>query len=174
MPFFGQTWAYLAAFLEVQGDLSKLETATRTAASRLKDIDLSPQRDLLSCMRSKDSAPYAARLHSGTGYERARAAVIVSHTEDTFMRALEVLDSVRFGDNDFPWLGEMLLLAKCEAAHRCQASAETGLMESFFIRQPLLFEPDHAVNFRVLEYQESLKRIYRSRRKTLPGFQGQS
>ncbi len=165
MPFFSQTWAYMAAFAEIQGDLARLDKVTRTAVSRLKECDLSHLVEFLACIKTRDFSRYAASLQSGTGYARSRAAVIRALREESYQRAQDVLSSVRLADNDFPWLPDMLLLANCEAAHRCEPSAEPGLVERFFLRQPLLFEPDHAVNFRVLDYQESLKRIYQSRRR---------
>lgn len=164
MPFFSQTWAYLAAFAEVTGKLEALEAMTQTAASRLKDFDVSYLTSFLLCMKKKDFSRYEEFLNRGTGYERVRAAVLYSLRQNEYSKAQEVLDSVRLADNDFPWLNDMLSLAKCEAAHRCEPSAEAELLERFFQRQPLLFEPDHAVNFRVLEYQEFLKPMYQARR----------
>jgi hypothetical protein len=41
---------------------------------------------------------------------------------------------------------------------------EAALQESFLKRQPLLFEPDHAVTFQLIDYQERLKEIYRRSR----------
>jgi hypothetical protein len=61
------SWAYMAAFSQVQGDLSRLEAITQEAVSRLKDCDLSPQIDFLSCLKAKDSSRYEASLESGTG-----------------------------------------------------------------------------------------------------------
>lgn len=54
MPFFGQTWAYLAAFYELRRDLSALETITERAASGLKDYDVSTQRRFLESLRTGD------------------------------------------------------------------------------------------------------------------------
>jgi len=167
MPFFSQTWAYMAAFSQIQGDLSRLEAITQEAAFRLKDCDLSPQIDFLSCLKTGDFSRYEASLESGTGYQRARAAVIRVLREPSYTRAREILNSVQFAANDFPWLSDMLLLANCEAAHRYDSSAEPALVEAFLLRQPLLFEPDHAFNFRVLDYQELLKRVYQTRRRRL-------
>jgi hypothetical protein len=45
---------------------------------------------------------------------------------------------------------------------------EPALIDNFFARQALLFEPDHAVNFRLLAYQEYLKQLYQSRRRLQP------
>jgi hypothetical protein len=166
MPFFSQTWAYMAAFCELKGDLARLEAVTENAASRLKDYDSSRLKYFLSCMRTGDFSAYAAHPNGGTGYERAKAAVILSLRASSLDLAHEVLEGVQFAANDFPWLGDMILLARCEANHRFDPSAEPALVESFFLRQPLLFEPDHAVNFRVVSYQETLKQLYQSRRRT--------
>lgn len=165
MPFFSQTWAYIAAFCELKGDLARLAAVTEKAASRLKDYDSSRLKQFVSCMRTGDFSVYAAHPNGGTGYERARAAVILSLRASSLDRAREVLDAVQFAANDFPWLGDMILLARCEATRRFDASAEPGLVESFFLRQPLLFEPDHALNFRAVGYQELLKQPYQSRRR---------
>lgn len=169
MPSFSQTWAYMAAFAEVTGNLETLEEMTQRAASHLKDFDVSFLSDFLSCMKRKDFSRYEAFLSRGTGYERTRAAVMHALRQKGYSQALEVLGSVRLADNDFPWLNDILLLANCEAAHRCEPSAEAELLERFFGRQPLLFEPDHAVSFRLLDYQESLKRIYQARRRSMTG-----
>jgi tetratricopeptide (TPR) repeat protein len=164
MPFFSQTWAYMAAFAELSSDLTPLEAMTQRAAAELKDSDVSHLTEFLSCMQKKDFSTYEANLNYGTGYERTRAAVIHALRQTEYSKAKDVLDSVKIADNDFPWLNDILLLAHCEAAHRFDSKAEAELQEQFLLRQPLLFEPDHAVNFRLLEYQESLKRIYQARR----------
>ena len=155
----------MAAFAEVTGNLEALEAMTQTAASQLKEFDVSYMASFLLCMKKKDFSRYEEFLNRGTGYERVRAAVIYALRQNEYSRAQEVLDSVRLADDDFPWLNDMLSLAKCEAAHRCEPSAEAELLEGFFQSQPLLFEPDHAVNFRVLEYQELLRPIYQARRR---------
>ncbi len=165
MPSFGQTWAYMAAFHELQGDLSRLEAITQNAAAHLQHDDLSQYVDFLSCMKAKDFSRYATRIQHGTSYERVSAAVILSLGEKSYLHARDILDSVQLPDSDSPWLHDILLVAKCEAAHRCEPSAEPELVERFFLHQPLLFEPDHAVNFRILGYQEHLKPLYQARRR---------
>jgi hypothetical protein len=168
MPFFGQTWAYLAAFYELRRDLSTLETITERAASGLKDYDVSTQRRFLESLRTGDFSQYTATPNYGTGSERARAAVILTQHSTTLDGANSFLDAVQFSTSDFPWLSDIILLARCEAAHRLDPAVEPALIDSFFARQPLLFEPDHAVNFRVLAYQEYLKQLYQSRRRLQP------
>lgn len=165
MPFFNETWGFMAAFAELTGDLDRLDAMTQRAVSELKDIDVSDLTDFVSCMKTGDFTRYEAFLNGGTGYERTRASVIHAQRQNEYAQAQEGLSSVRLADNDFPWLHDILLLANCEAAHRFEPDAEAELLEKFFGRQQLLFEPHHAVNFRLLEYQELLKLIYQARHR---------
>jgi hypothetical protein len=77
-------------------------------------------------------------------------------------RAAEnLLDDVSLTDRDFPWLQDIRTLAKAEIAHRFnQAEAEQQHTKTFLARQPMLFEPDIALNFNLLRYQEKLKPWY--------------
>ncbi len=69
-----------------------------------------------------------------------------------------MLDTVRLSKNDFPWLEDMRVLAKAEAAHRFEdTEAENKWLGIFLSKQAMLFEPDHAVSFGLLKYQELLK-----------------
>jgi hypothetical protein len=77
-----------------------------------------------------------------------------------------MLDSIKFVEKDYPWLDDIRLLAKCELAHKAKnVTRENDLQQIFLKKQPLLFEPDIAVNFNLLMYQESLKSLYQARRK---------
>jgi hypothetical protein len=59
----------------------------------------------------------------------------------------------------------MRVLARAEVAGRFgHADKESQLQGEFLQRQATLFEPDHALNFHLLVYQEKLK----------PRYQGQS
>jgi tetratricopeptide (TPR) repeat protein len=164
MPFFTQTWAYMAAFAELTGDFGSLEALTEKAVS---DLECNPTylTDFLSCMKQNDFSRYEAYPDCGTGYERTRAAVIHAQRQEEYPKAQEILESVKLAEDDFPWLNDILLLARCEAAHRFDPKAEAELVDRFLLRQQLLFEPDNAVNFRLLEYQELLKPIYQARRR---------
>lgn len=76
-----------------------------------------------------------------------------------------MLSDVTISAQDFKWLEDIRLLAKCEIAHRRgDTQAEDRLISEFFSRQPLLFEPSHALNFGLWKYQELLKPTYQRRR----------
>jgi hypothetical protein len=165
MPFFSETWAYLAAFHEILGHFDAINKLTQTAIARLRDFNFAPLQAFIRAIQANDFSSYAAQAAAATGYERVRAAVITAKSASSFAEAGRVLDDVMLAANDFPWLSDMLLLSRCEAAHRHEPSLERALVDSFLARQPLLFEPDHVFNFRLVAYQEHLKTIFRSRRQ---------
>ena len=88
-------------------------------------------------------------------------AVIRARQVGTVAEAEEILDTVGLTDRDFHWLHDIRTLAKAEIAHRLNnGEAERECVEAFFVRQPMLFEPDIALNFHLLRYQELLKPRY--------------
>jgi tetratricopeptide (TPR) repeat protein len=54
MPVFSQTWAYLAAFYELKGDLGLAVQLTQDARHKLIDYDFSEHERLLTAVRSSD------------------------------------------------------------------------------------------------------------------------
>jgi hypothetical protein len=95
-----------------------------------------------------------------------RLNLLLSQETDDEQEATRLLDSVTLAHNDFPWLEDIRLLAKCEQAHKTgNSTEEADLRKQFFARQPLLFEPDNAINFNLLRYQETLKDDFRKTRQ---------
>ena len=88
--------------------------------------------------------------------------VLRAYSCENLEAAESMLDSVALGPNDFPWLDDMRLLARCELAHRAaDEGREKALHADFLKRQPFLFGPEHALKFHLLRYQERLKVLYR-------------
>ena len=54
MPFFGQTWAYFAAFYELKGDLEPAVQLTQDAKRQLIEYDTSHLEKFLIAVRSAD------------------------------------------------------------------------------------------------------------------------
>ena len=169
MPFFSQTWAYAAAFFELKNELDALRMLTKKATRVLVDYDASPLENLVQAVTSGDFSPYMASPRRGSAYERTLTAVLLAQREITFDLAIEHLNEVRLTDNDFPWLADILLLARSEAAHRHSVDEAQRLVHEFLRRQPMLFEPDHAFNFRLLGYQETLRHAYQESRRRSAG-----
>lgn len=176
LPFFGQTWSYLGAFLELTNDLPRLGRITEEAKRRFSDYDFDLLLFFLGCVESGDFSGFVERRKRAaadarergfpSGYLAIQAAVMEALEADGVDLAEEVLAAVELGDDDFPWLEDIRLLARCAAAEKSgEQGREAELRELFLARQRLLFEPDHAFDFRILGYQEKLKRLYQERKR---------
>ncbi|MGH8289831.1 MAG: tetratricopeptide repeat protein [Steroidobacteraceae bacterium] len=167
LPFFGTAWAYLAAFSMLSGDFAELESVTRYVVQDCHDYDLEQVQaqlkacrdaaldDLLHCRQTR-----LARLSANfpMGYARIAIAVIQARQASSFEEAQRILREVPLTAQDFPWLEDVRTLTLAAVAHHFAIEAtERSQREAFLERQPLLFEPDHAVNFLLLRYQEQLK-----------------
>jgi hypothetical protein len=99
------------------------------------------------------------------GYQEMRLNVLLAQGASDDQEALRLIDSVKLEKTDFQWLDDIRLLAKCELANKVGNSPhEAELRSQFLARQPLLFEPDTAINFNLLKYQEHLKEDFRGTR----------
>lgn len=177
MPFFGRTWSCYGALCELTDDLPRLRSATEEASSRLRDYDFNALLRFVGCVESGDFSRLveeweesAARMRESgwpAGYAAMRAAVVKAlHTKPE--ESESALDAVELGEKDHRWLEDVRLLARCAIAGRVgDAERETALQGAFLARQPYLFEPDHAFDFRLTGYQERLKPAYREYRNDL-------
>jgi hypothetical protein len=167
LPFFGRWWSFVAAFSVLSRNFNELESATRYATQNCHDYDFDYlQLELKAC---RDDTPEVLlpvleqRLTNvpaqfPSGYTRMNIAIIKARAAATFEAAQNLLTNVQLSDGDSSWLSDIRTLALAEAAHRLGSpSVESEYIENFLTRQPLLFEPDIAVNFHLLRYQESLK-----------------
>lgn len=168
LPFFGRWWSYLAAFAILSADLKELEATTNYVVENCHDYDFEYLQAELRAYR--DDKPEhllealekrLANMPKGnfpTGYTRINIAVIKARMATTLEVAKEILSAVTLSENDFAWLEDIRTLAIAEAAHRLDApEIESEQVKRFLARQPMLFEPDIALNFHLLRYQESLK-----------------
>jgi hypothetical protein len=178
LPFFQQAWAYLAAFAQLEGDFERVNVLTDKAAAECSDLDFDYLKAELRGFSSGDFTDLEEKLRSSIqesqennwpcGYQAMRLNIILAQEADDEKEANRLLDDVKLTDEDFPWLDDMRLLAKCERARQTgEQDLEADLRQQFFARQPMLFEPDNAINFNLLKYQEKLKEEYqRTRQKT--------
>jgi tetratricopeptide (TPR) repeat protein len=168
LPFFGRWWSYLAAFSVLSRDFNELESATQYVVQNCHDYDfdhlqleLRAYRDdapevLLSALEKRLLNLPVERFPSG--YTRMSIAIIKARVATDFEAAQELLAGVCLSDSDSSWLSDIRTLALAEAAHRLRnSSVEAEQVESLLTRQPMLFEPDIALNFHLLRYQENLK-----------------
>ena len=86
---------------------------------------------------------------------------------DDLSLAEKKIYEIKIGEQDFPWLADIRLLAMCEIESRKgNGKKEERLISEFLEKQPLLFEPEHVVSFFFMDYQEKLKDRYRKARLT--------
>ncbi len=166
LPFFGTWWRHLAAFCVLSGDLRELESMTRVVIGNCHDYDFEYlQAELNAC---RDDRPgqllplLEKRLGEGdedhAGYTRLTIAVIKARVAPTLEEAHELLAAVALSAQDDAWLEDVRTLAFAEAARRFGDTAlEERHAAAFLARQPMLLEPDVALNFQLLGYQENLK-----------------
>jgi hypothetical protein len=171
LPFLGQTWNYMVCFAWMKRDFSEAQQITNEASSKLRDYDFERQKNLLGCFQNSDFTPFADDLRLSIqkwskenwpiGFQNMQLAGLVADLEPEFLAAEKSISSVQLKQNDFPWLEDVrtILLAKLNHKHG-RFEDEAKYKQQFLQRQKLLFEPDHAVSFFLLEYQELLKQDY--------------
>jgi hypothetical protein len=167
LPFFGTWWSYFAALSILSGDTRELESVTEYVSSRCHDYDFAYLE--AEQVAYRDDEPQAmlpflekrleeARPGFPNGYSLMQRAVIKGRAAATREEAESLLDDVTLEENDFPWLVDIRTLAKAEIAHRfSKPEIEEKRANEFIAKQAMLFEPDIALNFHLLRYQERLK-----------------
>ncbi len=85
---------------------------------------------------------------------------LLVESESDFSKTEEAILHVHFQPNDFSWLEDVRTVLLAKLRHKYGRSDESVFKEKFLQRQKLLFEPDHAVSFFLLKYQELLKQEY--------------
>lgn len=173
LPFFGTWWASLAALSILERNTTELEEVTEHVVQHCRDFDFEYLKAELIAYR--DDRPecvlghvesIVSKMPKGfpTGYGRMNAAVIKSRVAPSQAEAEAILDSVVLTDRDFRWLQDVRTLARAEIAHRNgQPELERQRIDEFLSRQAMLFEPEIAVRFHLLRYQERLKPKYQGR-----------
>jgi hypothetical protein len=170
VPFFGTAWSYLGAFSLLSGEWDELEDVTRFVVKHCSDYDFEElQLELRAQREGKPEllvAPMQKRIQGSSqfpaGYFQMYIAVANARLAHSAHEAESALAEVKLTEKDHRWLEDIRTLAKAEVAHRFgQANTEQEHIAAFLQRQPMLFEPDIAFNFHLLQYQESLKPHYR-------------
>jgi hypothetical protein len=168
MPFFGDWWAHAAAFAILARRPADLESITRYFAAMGSDYDFEQLQAEWASYRDDDPARLVPRLeqrldyteknHMPAGYARMALAAARARTAASLDEARRILGAVMLSSTDNPWLEDVRTLALAEAAHRSgDADEEQARVDTFLARQPMLLQPDVALRFHLLRYQELLK-----------------
>ncbi len=170
LPFFDQTWNYLVAFACLRNDFQQTDEYLSRAISQLSEYNFESLQCFYACVKNNDYAPMIRLLETRlqqwdarfpAGYLRVQLAALKARCDVNIERALATLGNIPLEANDFHWLADVLTICRAWAHNRVKDIArETAEVERFLARQRLLFEPDHAVAFAFLPYQETLKPRY--------------
>lgn len=178
LPFFGQTWSYILCFCTLRNEFAAIEDFTSKARERLSDYDFDHLTPTLRCYQTHSFQDKIEELERHLqdadqrfpqGYQRTQLACLRAVTLDDPVSADKCLSEVVLTDKDFRWLADVILIHRARLAEKMgNTEREALLVREFISNQPLLFEPDHAVNFAFLDYQEKLKHRYREMKKAQP------
>ncbi len=168
LPFFSQWWSYLTAFAILSDDYEEIDSITKYVSKSCSDYDFDYLQVELEAYKNDkpqillETLEKRLRDMSGgnfpTGYTRMNIAVIKSRNSESAEAAESILSNVELSEQDFPWLYDIRTLAQAEASHRLGDSiSEEKHIKAFMTKQSMLFEPDIALNFHLLRYQEILK-----------------
>jgi len=173
LPFFGTWWSYLASLSILSGDTRELESVTEYVCKNCHDYDFDYLNvELISYRDDKPEIllPFIekrikeAHISFPKGYVQMKLAVIQSRLLPERNAAEDLLEQVEIKENDFPWLEDLRTLAKAEIAHRhSHSEIEKNRINEFLTKQSMLFEPNIAVDFHLLRYQETLKPRYQKK-----------
>jgi tetratricopeptide (TPR) repeat protein len=171
LPFFGETWSYFLCYSILQRDFQELKVFTQRAKAELSDYDFDRLLLYLECWESGDFDPKIQQLemsltHTDPSFPNGYQQVQLVSLKSLRQPSGDPLAAVRLSERDFPWLADVLLIHEARLAHVAgDELKENQIINIFFQRQPLLFEPDHVANFAVVSYQEDLKPRYQETRR---------
>ncbi len=171
LPFFEETWGHLAAHCTLYEGSSYIDLLYDMTEHTMEvchdyDFDLLKLEMMAAVTKNYDELiePIKqirdSRKNDGlsTGYEDLKIAIFESFKLKSFDEACERIGRVTLTDNGFPWLKDIRTLAFAEAAYRFDNEDECiWQTRAFLVQQSMLFEPNIALDFGLLGYQEKIK-----------------
>jgi tetratricopeptide (TPR) repeat protein len=177
LPFFSRAYGAQAALLVLSGRTEEARNLLESSESYLSDLyGTEEERLTLEATLGQPTGLIEhlsgeAKPEGGEalwGHAGMRLAAWRARESDQPAQAEQWLESVALREDDWPWLEDIRLLARIAAARKTgELQQEDWRIAEFFERQPLLFEPEHAFHFGLLDEQEALKEGYRARRRDL-------
>jgi tetratricopeptide (TPR) repeat protein len=174
LPMFDESFGYRATFAKLAGRFEQARSELARARVELSDVTLEDYELDLEATATGKWEPLLAYLESRlrsidagmpTGQLRIKRALLRSRGATSVEVALAELAAVQLTPDDHAWLEDIRTLARAELYHRFEMpDREQAALSEFLRHQPLLFEPNHAFYFGLIDYQETLKPHYQSQR----------
>jgi tetratricopeptide (TPR) repeat protein len=167
LPFFTEAFGARAAVLVLGGRAGEAEALLSECEASLTDLNgVEEERLTLEATLGRPSGLLEHLSGESGGYGRMQLAAWQARATDQPAAAKEGLASVTLRESDFRWLEDIRLLGMIAADRRARdLRTDDPRISDFLARQALLFEPDHAFHFGLLEEQEALKENYRALRR---------
>ena len=171
LPFFGETWSYFLCYSILTNDFRSLRDFTKEAKAKLGDYDFDPPLLFLDCWERGDFSRKIADLEAIIAKTDPKFAIGYQKVQLASLKSLQapnphLLTDALVGERDFAWLRDVLLVHRARILNESNDKLdESQLIDEFFKRQPMLFEPDHAATFAFVHYQETLKPRYQAIRQ---------
>jgi len=176
LPMFDESFGYRATFARLAGKLDQARYELARARAELSDVTLEHHELDLEATATGNWEPVLAYVESllpsidarmPTGQLTMKRGILRCRAAMTVEAALAELDAVRLTSDDHAWLEDIRTLARAQLFHRFQmADREQAALSEFWPHQAMLFEPNHAFTFGLIDYQETLKPHYQSHRNT--------
>jgi tetratricopeptide (TPR) repeat protein len=174
LPVFGVSFGHRATFAWLSGDIEPARSELARSRSKLAEYNFEGHHLDLEATASGNWQPVLTHIDGllrtvdnvfPTGQLRMKRAILLGRAAPSLDAAMGEIEGVRLSPNDHAWLEDLRTLARAETFHRYgMPDAEHAALAPFLERQQMLFEPNHAFNFGFIEYQETLKSRYQSRR----------
>lgn len=174
LPFLSETWEHYVAFCCLKKDFTAPLERINYCMQNLQDYNFSWLELNLKAIINNDFSKVIEEekriieenkdKNLPYGFFGLRNMIFESKMLKDYSAAKILLDNIDF-KLDFPWLEDVITLAKAQIAYKFNdEQKEKELLNIFFQNQPLLLEPNYALYFHLLDYQEKLKNIYRQKK----------
>ena len=166
LPTFSRWWGYRAALALLMGQIDELDKTTQFFLEQGIEYDFEELTAKFKTYQNHQLGPllelYEKRLSADTKQSKVslqmNIATLKTLTAKTFEEAKKLPTDVVITPKDVPWLEDVRTLSLAYLAGRTQNTRmEEERIKEFLPKQPKLLEPDVALNFYLLKYQEMLK-----------------
>ena len=177
LPAYDDLWANLGVAFELTNNLDEFMKITCESKLRLREYHFDRFITFLECVQNdnyekviKQSHEYRENCNrkkiSDTyeDYNSVRLAVLEARSANSHLEAERILDQVQIVSKDRGWYDGVLLLAKCGLANKFGDLQKENVLRAEWLSEPrALLNPDTLFHFRLIHYQELIKKEYLKR-----------
>ncbi len=164
LPPLETIWGCAAAIAKLSGEWEELESFTQKLEAKNEEFQDGWLSERLNSLRDGTALELDSVMECdpSDNYPRLRKAIALARSDKELGQAQARLDKILIGRQDPEWLHPVKRIALAEVG-QCfsDQEMESEHKQAFLEALPLLLEPNIALEFHLLEYQERLKAEYR-------------